>query len=51
MGISGGSELEVQNVMNYFRRLNNVVVATDWHSYSQVYLIPWFIPSFLFLLF
>jgi hypothetical protein len=40
-GTAAGSEVEVQNIVNFFRSLKNVVVATDWHSYSQLYLIPY----------
>jgi len=41
MGPGAGSEEEVQSVSSYINTLTNLVVATDWHSYGQLYLIPW----------
>jgi len=41
-GIAQSSEVEVQNIVNFFAyNVSNVQIATDWHSYGQYYLIPW----------
>eukprot|EP01091_Cochliopodium_minus_P016259 TRINITY_DN603_c0_g1_i1.p1 TRINITY_DN603_c0_g1~~TRINITY_DN603_c0_g1_i1.p1 ORF type:complete len:438 (+),score=127.91 TRINITY_DN603_c0_g1_i1:1-1314(+) len=41
MGQSAASEVEVQNVIRYWRSIPNLVVSTDYHSYSQIYMTPW----------
>lgn len=44
MGVSAGSEREVNNVVTFFRSLQNVRIATDWHAYG-------FLKNFMLYLF
>jgi len=41
MGLSAGSEVEVQNAISYFRSVAPILGAIDWHSYSELILRPW----------
>src|SRR5690606_33739531 len=40
-GPSPGSELEVSSIIRYFNTTPNIVIAVDYHSYSQLILRPW----------